>query len=417
MEYGSQQKECAMSKAMEERKLDTVESAIEAIKAGKLVIVVDDEDRENEGDFITAAANANPEVVNFMAKEGRGLICAPITEARAEALQLDLMVGKNTVLHETQFTVSVDLLKDGVTTGISAQDRAKTIQALIDPATRPEDLGKPGHIFPLKAKNGGVLRRAGHTEAAVDLARLSGFEPAGVLVEILNDDGSMARLPDLWKVAEKFDLRIISIEDLIKYRLRHESLVSKDLQIKLPTKYGDFQLHGFTQENTGEFHFALTLGEWREEDAVLTRVHSSCLTGDLLTSLRCDCGDQLSSALQHIQQEGQGVLLYMQQEGRGIGLRSKLQAYALQEEGMNTYEANQALGFDMDQRDYGVGAQILRALGIRKMRLMSNNPTKRVGLIGYGLEVVEAVPIEIAPNPHNEKYLQAKRDLGGHKLS
>ena len=279
MEYGNQQKECTMSKAMEERKLDTVESAIEAIKAGKLVIVVDDEDRENEGDFITAAANANPEVVNFMAKEGRGLICAPITEARAEALQLDLMVGKNTVLHETQFTVSVDLLKDGVTTGISAQDRAKTIQALIDPATRPEDLGKPGHIFPLKAKNGGVLRRAGHTEAAVDLARLSGFEPAGVLVEILNDDGSMARLPDLWKVAEKFDLRIISIEDLIKYRLRHESLVSKDLQIKMPTKYGDFQLHGFTQENTGEFHFALTLGEWSEEDAVLTRVHSSCLTG------------------------------------------------------------------------------------------------------------------------------------------
>ena len=308
IDYGNQLKECATNKAMKERKLDTVESAIEAIKAGKLVIVVDDEDRENEGDFITAAANANPEVVNFMAKEGRGLICAPITEARAEALQLDLMVGKNTVLHETQFTVSIDLLRDGVTTGLSAQDRAKTIQALIDPTTRPEDLGKPGHIFPLKAKNGGVLRRAGHTEAAVDLARLSGFEPAGVLVEILNDDGSMARLPDLWKVAEKFDLRIISIEDLIKYRLRHESLVSKDLHIKLPTKYGDFQLHGFTQDNTGEFHFALTLGEWSEEDAVLTRVHSSCLTGDLLTSLRCDCGDQLSSALQHIQNEGQGIL-------------------------------------------------------------------------------------------------------------
>ncbi len=352
-----------------------------------------------------------------MAKEGRGLICAPITEARAEALQLDLMVGKNTVLHETQFTVSVDLLKDGVTTGISAQDRAKTIQALIDPATRPEDLGKPGHIFPLKAKNGGVLRRAGHTEAAVDLARLSGFEPAGVLVEILNDDGSMARLPDLWKVAEKFDLRIISIEDLIKYRLRHASLVTKDMEIKLQTKYGDIQLHGFTQENTGEFHFALTKGTWNEKDAVLTRVHSSCLTGDLLQSLRCDCGDQLSSALQHIQHEGQGVLLYMQQEGRGIGLRSKLQAYALQEEGMNTYEANQALGFDMDQRDYGVGAQILRELGVRKMRLMSNNPTKRVGLIGYGLEVVEAVPIEVAPNAHNETYLKTKRDLGGHTIS
>lgn len=401
---------------MSKNKLDSIASAIEDIKAGKLVIVVDDEDRENEGDFITAARNATPEIVNFMAKEGRGLICTPLTEERCDELGLDLMVGKNTVLHQTQFTVSVDLIGNGCTTGISAHDRAKTIQALVQPETKPEDLGRPGHIFPLKARSGGVLRRAGHTEAAIDLAKLSGFEPAGVLIEIMNDDGTMARLPDLYKVAEKFDLKIISIEDLIKYRLEHETLIKREVEVFMPTKYGDFTMVGYTQINTGETHFVLKKGEWEEGDPVLTRVHSSCLTGDLLNSLRCDCGDQLAAALQKINEEGKGMLVYMQQEGRGIGLLNKLKAYKLQEEGEDTYEANLKLGFDMDQRDYGVGAQILRDQKVTKLKLMSNNPTKRVGLIGYGLEIVENVGIEICANPHNENYLKAKKSKGGHEI-
>lgn len=396
--------------------LNSIEEALEDIKLGKVVIVVDDEDRENEGDFVTAARNVTPEVINFMSKEGRGLICAPLTEERCEELGLDLMVGKNTVLHQTQFTVSVDLIGEGCTTGISAHDRSKTIQALVNPNTRAEDLGKPGHIFPLKARTGGVLRRAGHTEAAIDLARLAGFEPAGVLVEILNDDGSMARLPDLVKVAEKHDLKIVSIEDLIEYRVKNESLIRREVEINMPTKHGEFQLIAFTQTNTGDLHFALKKGDWNEGDIVLTRVHSSCLTGDLLDSLRCDCGDQLAASLEMIEKEGQGLLLYMQQEGRGIGLLNKLKAYKLQEEGLDTYEANEKLGFDMDQRDYGVGAQILRALGATKLRLMSNNPKKRVGLIGYGIEIVENVAIEICPNPNNSKYLNTKKEKGGHEI-
>lgn len=401
---------------MEERILDKIEDAIADIKAGKLVIVVDDEDRENEGDFITAARNVTPEIINFMAKEGRGLICAPLLEDRCEELGLDLMVGKNTVLHNTQFTVSVDLIGDGCTTGISAQDRAKTIQALIDPKTKPSDLGKPGHIFPLKAKAGGVLRRAGHTEAAIDLARLAGFEPAGVLIEILKEDGSMARLPDLKIVAEKFDLKVISIADLINYRLKHESLIKREVEIDMPTKYGHFKMIAYTQLNTGETHFVLKKGDWEAGDTVLTRVHSSCLTGDLLDSLRCDCGDQLAASLKRINDEGKGMLLYMQQEGRGIGLLAKLKAYKLQEEGMDTYEANEKLGFDMDQRDYGVGAQILRDMNVTKLKLLSNNPKKRVGLIGYGMEIVENVSIEIEANKHNKKYLQTKKEKGGHEI-
>ncbi len=401
---------------MSEIRLNTIEEALEDIRKGKVIIVVDDEDRENEGDFVTAARNVTPEVVNFMAKEGRGLICTPLTEDRCEELGLDLMVGKNTVLHQTQFTVSVDLIGKGCTTGISVQDRAKTIQALIDPTTRPEELGKPGHIFPLKAREGGVLRRAGHTEAAIDLARLAGFEPAGVLVEILNEDGSMARLPDLMVVAKKHDLKIISIEDLIEYRVKHESLIREEVKIKMPTKHGNFDLTAFTQTNTGDLHFALTKGEWKEGEPVLTRVHSSCLTGDLLDSLRCDCGDQLAASLAMIEREGKGLLLYMQQEGRGIGLLNKLKAYKLQEEGLDTYEANEKLGFEMDQRDYGVGAQILRKLGATKLRLMSNNPKKRVGLIGYGIEIVENVSIEVCANPSNEKYLLTKKEKGGHEI-
>jgi 3,4-dihydroxy 2-butanone 4-phosphate synthase/GTP cyclohydrolase II len=401
---------------MSEIMLNTIEEAIEDIKNGKVVIVVDDEDRENEGDFVTAARNVTPEVINFMAKEGRGLICTPLTEERCDELGLDLMVGKNTVLHQTQFTVSVDLIGKGCTTGISVQDRAKTIQALIDPNTKPEDLGKPGHIFPLKARKGGVLRRAGHTEAAIDLARLAGFEAAGVLVEILNEDGSMARLPDLMIVAAKHNLKIISIEDLIEYRIKHESLIQQEVEIDMPTKHGHFKLIAFTQTNTGDLHFALKKGDWEEGEAVLTRVHSSCLTGDLLDSLRCDCGDQLAAALQMIEQEGKGLLLYMQQEGRGIGLLNKLKAYKLQEEGLDTYEANEKLGFDMDQRDYGVGAQILRKLGATKLKLMSNNPKKRVGLIGYGIEIVENVSIEISANPSNAKYLETKKNKGGHEI-
>lgn len=396
--------------------LDTIESAIEDLKKGKLLIVVDDEDRENEGDFITAAHNVTPDIINFMSKHGRGLICAPITEERCDELKLNLMVENNTVLHQTPFTVSVDLIGHGCTTGISAHDRAKTVQALIDPNTKPEDLGRPGHIFPLRAKTEGVLRRAGHTEATVDLARLAGFEPAGVLVEIMNDDGTMARLPQLLEIAKKFDLKIISIKDLIAYRLRTESLIKEEVRVDMPTKYGHFELVVFQQTNTGQHHLALTKGQWEKDEPVLVRVHSSCFTGDILHSLRCDCGEQLQKAMENVEKAGKGVVLYMNQEGRGIGLLNKLKAYKLQEEGKDTVEANLALGFKNDQRDYGVGAQILRHLGITKLRLMTNNPGKRAGLNGYGLEIVENVPIEIVPNPHNEFYLQTKRDKLGHEI-
>lgn len=396
--------------------LNTIEEAIEDIKAGKLLIVVDDEDRENEGDFITAARNATPEIVNFMSTHGRGLICTPLTEERCAQLQLHPMVSSNTSLHETAFTVSIDLLGNGCTTGISAHDRSKTIQALVNPSTRPEDLGRPGHIFPLKAKQGGVLRRAGHTEATIDLARLAGFEPAGVLVEIMNEDGSMARLPQLLEIAKKLNLKIISIKDLIEYRLKTESLIEREESVQMPTRYGHFELIPFRQINTGEVHLALKKGEWKADEPILVRVHSSCMTGDILGSLRCDCGEQLHHALEQIERAGKGLLLYMNQEGRGIGLINKLKAYKLQEQGLDTVEANLQLGFGMDERDYGVGAQILRSLGISKMKLMSNNPRKRVGLLGYGLEVVETVSIEMVPNPHNAHYLFTKRDKLGHEI-
>ena len=396
--------------------LNTIESALEDLRNGKLLIVVDDEDRENEGDFITAARNVTPEIINFMSKHGRGLICAPLTETRCAELKLNLMVENNTVLHQTPFTVSVDLIGHGCTTGISAQDRAKTVQALIDPNTKPEDLGRPGHIFPLRAKDEGVLRRSGHTEATVDLARLAGFEPAGVLVEIMNDDGTMARLPELLEIAKKFDLKIISIKDLISYRLKTETLIKEEVRVHMPTKHGDFELVAFRQTNTGENHLALVKGTWAPDEPVLVRVHSSCFTGDILHSLRCDCGDQLEAAMEMVEAAGKGVVLYMNQEGRGIGLFNKLKAYKLQEEGKDTVEANLALGFKTDQRDYGIGAQILRHLGVRKMKLMTNNPKKRAGIVGYGLEIVENVAIEIKPNEHNEFYLQTKRDKMGHEI-
>jgi 3,4-dihydroxy 2-butanone 4-phosphate synthase/GTP cyclohydrolase II len=396
--------------------LDSIESAIEDIKNGKLVIVVDDEDRENEGDFITAAQNVTPEVINFMSTHGRGLICAPLSEERCDELNLPAMVLDNTSLHATPFTVSIDLLGHGCTTGISAHDRAKTVQALVDPSTKAEDLGRPGHIFPLRAKKGGVLRRTGHTEATVDLARLAGFAPAGVLVEIMNADGTMARLPQLMEIAKRFDLKLVSIKDLIAYRLCKETLIKEEERVHMPTKYGDFELIAFQQINTGEIHLAIRKGHWKKDEPVLVRVHSSCMTGDILGSLRCDCGDQLHAALKMVENAGKGVVLYMNQEGRGIGLLNKLKAYKLQEQGMDTVEANLELGFNMDERDYGVGAQILRHLGISKMKLMSNNPRKRAGLLGYGLQVVETVPIEITPNEHNHKYLTTKRDKMGHDI-
>lgn len=383
---------------------------------GKLVVVADDEDRENEGDFVGAASNITPEVINFMSKHGRGLICIALPEERCDELGLELMVNNNTALHETAFTVSVDLLGHGCTTGISAQDRAKTIQALISPFTKPSDMGKPGHIFPLRAKKGGVLRRAGHTEAAVDLARLAGLEPAGVLVEIMNEDGSMARLPQLIEVAKKFDFKIISIKDLIEYRIKSDSLIEEVVRVDMPTKYGDFQLVAFKEKNSNNEHLALLKGKWEKDEPVLVRVHSSCFTGDILGSLRCDCGEQLQKAMKMVQVEGKGAILYMNQEGRGIGLLNKLKAYRLQEQGMDTVEANLHLGFKMDQRDYGLGAQILRHLGITKLRLMTNNPKKRVGLIGYGLEIVENVPVKVEPNQYNEKYLLTKRDKLGHEI-
>jgi 3,4-dihydroxy 2-butanone 4-phosphate synthase/GTP cyclohydrolase II len=395
---------------------DTIEDAIADIREGKVIIVVDDEDRENEGDFVTAARNATPEVINFMATHGRGLICAPITEERCAELGLELMVRDNTALHETPFTVSVDVKGRGTTTGISASDRSQTMMALIDPACTPGDLLRPGHIFPLKAKQGGVLRRTGHTEAAVDLSRLAGFEPAGCIVEILNEDGTMARLPQLREIAKRFGVKLISIEDLVAYRMRTERLVEPQVDVQLPTVYGDFQLHAYRQTTTGEEHLALVKGTWDPKDPVLVRVHSSCVTGDIFGSCRCDCGPQLQRSMEMIEREGRGVIVYMQQEGRGIGLLNKLKAYKLQEQGADTVEANLMLGFEMDNRDYGVGAQILHDLGVRKMRLMTNNPRKRTGLIGYGLEIVENIPIEIASNPHNAKYLNTKKEKLGHSL-
>ena len=396
--------------------LNTIEQAIEDLKNGKVIIVVDDANRENEGDFITTAENSSPEIVNFMATHGRGLICVALTEERCNELQLPLMVKQNTSSHETQFTVSVDLIGYGTTTGISASDRSKTIRALIDPGINPEDLGRPGHIFPLRAKKGGVLRRAGHTEATVDLARLAGAKPAGTLVEIMNEDGTMARLPDLIKIAKNLNLSIISIEDLIAYRLQKESLIEREVDVNLPTVYGDFHLYAYKQVTTGQEHLALVKGEWKKDEAVLVRVHSSCLTGDIFGSCRCDCGPQLHKAMEMIEQEGKGVIVYMNQEGRGIGLLNKLQAYKLQENGRDTVQANLELGFESDERDYGVGAQILRDLGVAKMKLMTNNPKKRAGLVGYGLEILNVVQIEIESNKHNESYLQTKRDKMGHTI-
>lgn len=400
----------------EEIKLDTIADAIQDIKDGKVVIVVDDADRENEGDFVAAARSVTPEMINFMATHGRGLICAPLVDDRCEELGLDLMVRNNNAAYETPFTISVDLIGHGCTTGISASDRAKTVQALINPETRPEELGKPGHIFPLKARKGGVLRRAGHTEAAIDLARLAGFEPAGVIVEIMNEDGTMARLPQLMKIAEKFNLKLISIKDLIEYRVRNESLIERQIRVDMPTEWGDFKLVAFRQTTNDQTHLALVKGEWKEDEPILVRVHSSCVTGDIFGSCRCDCGGQLHAAMEMVEAEGKGVVVYMNQEGRGIGLLNKLKAYELQEQGMDTVEANLALGFQMDERDYGIGAQILRNLGVTKMKLMSNNPKKRAGLIGYGLEIVDTVPMEVDANDHNRFYLQTKRDKMGHSI-
>lgn len=397
--------------------LNTIEEAVKDIKAGKVIIVVDDEDRENEGDFLTSARNASPEIINFMATHGRGLICAPLNEKRCEELGLEMMVRNNSAAYETPFTVSIDLIGHGCTTGISASDRSKTVLALIDPKTRPEELGKPGHIFPLKARKGGVLRRAGHTEAAIDLSRMAGHEEAGIIVEILNEDGTMARLPQLMKIAKKFDLKIISIEDLIKHRIKHERHVEKIVDVKMPTTYGDFQLHSFKDTNNDQDHLVLVKGTWEKDEPILVRVHSSCLTGDIFGSCRCDCGPQLKKAMEMIEEEGKGVIVYMNQEGRGIGLSNKLKAYKLQEEGFDTMEANIELGFKPDERDYGIGAQMLRELGVSKMKLMSNNPKKRTGLIGYGLEIIENVPLEIESNEHNELYLKTKRDKMGHDLN
>tara|TARA_B100000900_G_scaffold341814_1_gene304986 strand:- start:2081 stop:3292 length:1212 start_codon:yes stop_codon:yes gene_type:complete len=397
-------------------KFNSIEEAIKDIKEGKVVIVIDDENRENEGDFVAAAEKVTPEMINFMATHGKGLICTPLLEKRCEELGLDLMIGKNTAAFETPFTVSVDLIGNGCTTGISASDRSKTIQALVDPKTNKNQLGKPGHIFPLKAREGGVLRRAGHTEASIDLARLAGLEPAGVIVEILNEDGSMARTAELHKIAKKFDLKFITIKDLIEYRLQNESLITEEVDVKLPTDFGDFKLKGFKQITNDQIHMAIYKGDWDNNDEVLVRVHSSCVTGDIFGSCRCDCGPQLHAALKQIENEGRGILVYMNQEGRGIGLLNKLKAYELQEMGRDTVEANIELGFLPDHRDYGVGAQILRAMNVSKIKLLSNNPKKRVGLNGYGIEIVDSVAIEIESNEHNKFYLQTKRDKMGHTL-
>ncbi len=397
-------------------RLDRIEDALEDIRQGKIIIVADDEDRENEGDMICASEAITPEIVNFMIKEARGLMCVSLTDERCQALGLEMMVNQNTTSHETPFTVSVDLLGNGCTTGISAQDRSKTIQALVDPATQPADLGRPGHIFPLKSRTEGVLRRTGHTEASMDFARLAGFKPSGVLIEVLNEDGSMARLPDLRKLADKHNLKLVTIKDLIEYRLAKESLIKREIGVNMPTEWGSFELVAFKQINTGDTHLALIKGSWEKYEPVMVRVHSSCVTGDIFGSCRCDCGEQLHAAMEMVENEGKGVILYMFQEGRGIGLINKLKAYKLQEQGRDTVEANLELGFAMDERDYGVGAQILRDLGVQKIRLISNNPKKRAGLMGYGLEIVDAIGIEIPANPHNKKYLETKRDKMGHAI-
>ncbi len=400
----------------EKIKLDTIEEAIGAIRRGEVILVVDDEDRENEGDMICAADLVTPEIINFMTKEARGLICQSLSEERCNELGLDMMVDTNTATHETAFTISVDLLGQGNTTGISVHDRYRTIKALVNPATRPEELGRPGHIFPLKAQTAGVLKRTGHTEASMDFARLAGLSPSGVLVEVLDENGAMARLPKLRQMADKLGLKLVSISDLVEYRLKHESLIEREIGVEMPTEYGQFDLVAFKQKNTGEHHLALIKGSWTEQDAVAVRVHSSCLTGDIFGSCRCDCGPQLHRAMEMVEEMGQGLILYMNQEGRGIGLLNKLKAYKLQEQGLDTVQANEKLGFKMDERDYGVGAQIIRDLGIRKIRLISNNPVKRAGLMGYGLEIVDTIPIEIKANPHNARYLETKRDKMGHNL-
>lgn len=398
-------------------KLNTIEEALEDIRNGKIIIVVDDEDRENEGDFVCAAELITPETVNFMATHGKGLICASLTEERCYELDLPMMVSSNTSSHATAFTVSVDLLGQGCTTGISASDRAKTIRALVDPLTRPDHLGRPGHIFPLKSKKQGVLRRAGHTEAAVDLSKLAGLKPGGVLVEIMNEDGTMARLPELSKIATEFHLKIITIKDLIAYRLDSDSIVLKGTEVHLPTEYGDFKLIPFIQKSNGLEHVAIYKGEWKKDENVLVRVHSSCVTGDIFGSRRCDCGDQLHEAMRMIQKEEQGVVIYLNQEGRGIGLYNKMKAYKLQEEGRDTVEANVELGFKDDERDYGVGAGMLHALGVRNIRLITNNPVKKTGLEGYGMTIVETIQLEIPSNKHNQFYLETKRDKMGHFLN
>ncbi len=399
-----------------ELKLNTIEEAIEEFKKGNFVIVVDDEDRENEGDFIMAAEKITPEHVNFMLKNGRGVLCAPVTEDRCKELNLDMQVHDNTSLLGTPFTVTVDLLGNGCTTGVSMHDRAMTIRALADPATQPSDLGRPGHINPLRARNGGVIVRAGHTEAAVDLARLAGLRPCGALIEIINDDGTMARLPQLVEVAKKYSLKIITIKDLIAYRVAHETMVRKEEEVFLPTEWGSFQLIAYTQLDNGVTHLVLKKGEWKDNEPVLVRVHSSCATGDIFGSCKCDCGDQLHRAMQMVEEEGKGLIVYMSQEGRGIGLINKLKAYHLQEQGLDTVDANIRLGFKPDERDYGIGAQILRNLGVTQMRLITNNPVKRSGLEGYGLTITETVPLIIKPNAYNRKYLKTKQDRMGHHL-
>jgi 3,4-dihydroxy 2-butanone 4-phosphate synthase/GTP cyclohydrolase II len=397
--------------------LNTIEEAIEEIKNGKIIIVVDDEDRENEGDFVCAAETITPEIVNFMATHGRGLICTSITEERAEQLNLELMVQQNTSSHETPFTVSVDLMGYGCTTGISASDRAKTILALANPNTKPSELGRPGHIFPLRAKENGVIRRAGHTEATIDLARLAGLQPCGTLVEIMNEDGTMARLPQLLEIAKKYNMKIVSIKDLIAFRIKNESLISHEEVVKMPTLHGDFVLHAYKEISDGKPQLALVKGSWEKDEAIIVRVHSSCMTGDIFGSCKCDCGPQLHEAMRIIEEEGKGIILYMNQEGRGIGLLNKLKAYHLQEQGVDTVEANLQLGFKADERDYGIGAQILRDLGANKIRLLSNNPTKKVGLSAYGIEIVEQMPLIIDPGKHNISYLKTKQSRMGHTLN
>ncbi len=399
-----------------EIKLNKIEEAIEDIKQGKVIIVVDDEDRENEGDFITAAETITPEIVNFMVTHGRGLLCASITEERCKELNLEMMVNHNTSSNETPFTVSVDLIGSDCTTGISVHDRAKTIRALANINTKPSELGKPGHIFPLKAKKSGVLRRAGHTEATIDITRLAGLKPAGALVEIMNEDGSMARLPQLMKISEKFNMKIVTIKDLIAYRIKNESLIEKGSIVDMPTDYGHFMLHEYIQTTNGQEHLALIKGKWEKDESILVRVHSSCITGDIFASRRCDCGSQLHIAMDMINKAGKGILLYMFQEGRGIGITNKLKAYHLQEEGYDTVEANIKLGFKEDERDYGIGAQILRDLGATKLKLITNNPTKRIGLAGYGLSIVENISLIVQANKFNEKYLKTKQDKMGHNL-